>query len=117
MFKVIALIKAKPDISREQFVAHYEQRHVPLVLRLMPQVADYRRNYVEIEGAYLASGVPALDFDAVTELRYRCRADYEAAVALLQDPEIRRVIVEDEEHFLDRERTRLFVVEEVVSKI
>ncbi|MBS0377168.1 MAG: EthD domain-containing protein [Proteobacteria bacterium] len=116
MFKLIALIKAKPGLTREQFMAHYEGVHVPLVLRLMPKIVDYRRNYAQAQGAYLANGITALDFDAVTEVRYASRADYEAVLALLKDPAFVAQIAADEEHFLDRSKTRLFEVEEHISE-
>ncbi len=112
MFKAIALLKARPGLSRERFVAYYEQQHVPLILRFMPQISDYRRNYVQADGAYLGAGVTALDFDAVTELWYSTEADYRAAMAVLNDPAILKAIADDEEHFLDRAKTRMFVVEE-----
>lgn len=117
MYKAIALLKARPGLSRERFVAYYEQHHVPLILRLMPQIKDYRRNYVRAQGAYLAPGVTGLDFDAVTELWYATEADYQAAVAVLNDPAILQQIADDEEHFLDRDNTRMFVVEEHTSPL
>jgi uncharacterized protein (TIGR02118 family) len=116
MYKAIALLKARPGLSKERFVAYYEQHHVPLILRLMPQIKDYRRNYVQAQGAYLAAGVAGLDFDAVTELWYSTEADYQAAMAVLNDPAILKEIADDEEHFLDRDKTRMFVVEEHTSR-
>jgi len=116
MFKAVALLKARPGISREQFVEYYEKHHVPLILRLMPQILDYRRNYVRTADAYLAKDITALDFDAVTELWYRSRADYESAAAVLRDAAVFQQIADDEEHFLDRGKTRMFVVEEYVTQ-
>lgn len=116
MYKAIALLKARPGLSKERFVAYYEQHHVPLILRLMPQIKDYRRNYVQVQGAYLAAGVAGLDFDAVTELWYSTEADYQAAMAVLNDPAILKEIADDEEQFLDRDKTRMFVVEEHASR-
>lgn len=115
MFKAIALLKARGDLSRERFIAYYEQHHVPLIMRLMPQILDYRRNYVQARDAYLAGGISVLDFDAVTELWYRTEADYRAAAAVLEDPAILKQITDDEENFLDRDKTRMFVVEEYAS--
>jgi len=117
MYKAIALLKAKPGISRDRFIEYYEEHHVPLILRLMPQIVDYRRNYVRTDNAYLAPDISALDFDAVTELWYRNKADYEAAAASLNDAAVLKQITDDEEHFLDRGQTRMFVVEEYVSRI
>src|SRR4051794_23140148 len=101
MYKAIALLKAKPGLSRERFIEYYENHHVPLILRLMPQIMDYKRNYLLPETAYIAKDIATLDFDAVTELRYRSKADYESAAALLNDPAILKEIGDDEENFLD----------------
>ena len=117
MYKVIALLKAKSDISREEFIEYYENNHVPLILRHMPQMVDYRRNYVQFDTVDLAEGVTELDFDAVTEFCFSNRADYDSANLVFNLPEVLSEIIHDEEQFLDRDKTRLFVVEEHVSKI
>ena len=40
------------------------------------------------------------------------RADYEAMLAGPDDPEITRKVADDEAHFLDRTKTRFFIVDE-----
>ena len=50
MLKLIALISAKPDISREAFIKHYETSHAPLVKRLLPMIAEYGRSFVCRQG-------------------------------------------------------------------
>ncbi len=117
MYKVIALIKAKSGISRDDFIKYYENKHVPLILRHMPQIVDYRRNYVQFDTAYLAEDVTELDFDAVTEFSFNSREEYDSAYAAFDEPSVMNEIVSDEEHFLDRGKTRLFVVQEHTSKI
>jgi len=116
MYKVIALLKSKPGLSREDFINYYEVNHVPLILRHMPQIVHYRRNYVQF-ATYLAEEVAGLDFDVVTEFCFRNKADYDAANLVFNDPDVMSEIVHDEEHFLDRGETRLFVVQEYVSEI
>src|SRR3546814_13313285 len=46
MVKLVALLKAKEGLSQEEFENYYEKYHVPLVLKHLPQIAHYRRNYV-----------------------------------------------------------------------
>ena len=62
LIKAIALIKRRPDISREQFAKHYEDVHAPLALRYFRDWRGYIRNHVV--GA-LRGGEPA--FDCISE--------------------------------------------------
>ncbi|MQY20534.1 EthD domain-containing protein [Nocardia macrotermitis] len=106
MFKVVALLVRKAGVSREELIAHYEDHHVPLVTSLAPGPIDYRRNYVVSDGV---SG----DFDVMTELTFLDRAAYEAWVGVMYAPG--SGVAADEETFLDRSRTRSFVVDERIG--
>jgi hypothetical protein len=111
----MALARRKPGMSFEAFREHYEARHAPLALSLIPQIHSYVRNYVRhdldhsIDGFEGAGG--GLGFDVVTEITYASREDYEASLRVLDDPEVRRTIAEDEERFIDRSATKYFLVE------
>jgi uncharacterized protein (TIGR02118 family) len=112
MFKCMALLRRKEGLSREAFVEYYETRHAPLIRRLLPGIAEYRRNYVDMEGAFLFPGAPAIDFHVITELWFADRAAYDAFVSAAAEPEVARQIGEDEENLFDRSATRMMVVEE-----
>ena len=111
MIKVNALLKAKPGLSRAAFIAYYETRHAPLILSLLPEIADYRRNYVDRAGAF-ESAVAAVDFDSVTEMRFANRAAYDRFLACAGQPDVAQAIADDEENVFDRAATRMFVVDE-----
>ena len=115
MYKSIALLKRKPELSREDFIAYYENNHVPLIRRLLPGIRGYRRNFIEPEGAFVSADAAARDFDVITELWFADRAAYEAAMAHHERPEVAGAIAADEENFLDRSKTRMFVVDERIS--
>lgn len=110
MYKCIALLKRKAGLSRGDLIDYYETRHAPLILRLMPQIREYRRNFVDPSSAFRFGGAP--DFDVVTELWFDDRAGLETFSARYAEPEIARQIAEDEEKMFDRSATRMFVVEE-----
>jgi hypothetical protein len=114
MIKVIALLKRKDSISHDTFVAYYETRHAPLIRSLLPNILDYRRNYVDRDGAF-TSAAHAIDFDSVTEMRFASRAHYDAFLARAGDPHIADLIAKDEENVFDRTATRMFVVNETPS--
>lgn len=73
MFKCIALLKKKPGLSRAEFIEYYENRHSVLARKLLPGIRDYRRNFLDPDGAVLSPGAPAIDFDVVTEMWFADR--------------------------------------------
>lgn len=109
MFKMILTARRRPDISREDFIDYYDNRHVPFMHRLLGGggASVHRRNFVVAQ----AAGGPGEDFDVFTEVLYKDRAAFEAAVRLYADPEILRQAREDEAQFLIPESIRAFAVD------
>ncbi|WP_156112205.1 EthD domain-containing protein, partial [Prescottella defluvii] len=64
MIKAVALLARKPDLSHDEFVAYYENNHAKLIRRLLPQIREYRRNYLDRDTGIGADGVGPPDFDA-----------------------------------------------------
>ena len=110
--RVIALIRRKPGLSREEFVEHYEQHHARLIAaHKHTWLADYSRNYVEpgaqitkMDGA--AGSLP--DCDVVTVASFRTVEDYEAFSQASQDPDFQAAVLADEQTFMDRDSIRFF---------
>jgi hypothetical protein len=125
MIKICVLVKRRPDLSRAQFIRYYEENHVKLITRLLPQLTGYRRNYICFDdpmtylGPFLtendSSQLAKPDFDVISEARFADRASFESFIAALQAPETARLIAEDEENFCDRPFTRVLVVEEHIT--
>lgn len=116
MFKSIALLRKKPGLTREALIDYYETRHAPLIHSLFDEILDYRRNYVDLAGAFIMDGAGPIDFDVVTEICFADRAAYERFVAKAAEPAIARRIAEDEENVFDRSATRMFIVDERTCK-
>jgi uncharacterized protein (TIGR02118 family) len=110
--KVIAMLKRKPGLAVDDFARYYETRHAPLIRSIAPQISDYRRNYLQREGAILAPGAADPDFDVVTELWFPDRAAFDEAMTAMTSPENAARIARDEENVFDRSRTMFFVVTE-----
>jgi hypothetical protein len=116
VLKGVVLLKRKPGLTRQEFIEHYENRHVPLVRSLLTSIGGYTRNYLDLTpvasggavGAELPGDPP--DFDVITELRFAGKAEYDAFLSALADPEVARRLREDEEVFLDRSTMRMFSV-------
>jgi uncharacterized protein (TIGR02118 family) len=112
MFKVLAFLSKRESIETQEFIDYYENKHVPLICRLAPTPTVYNRRYV-IEK--LTSEGGTIDFDVVTELGFADRAAYLAWMAKLSAPGSGEQVAADETKFLDRSRTRAYVVEEYVT--
>lgn len=110
MPKLIALIKAKPELSREQFIDYYESNHAPLVKRLLPMIGAYHRNYTT--NANWNSERSSFDYDVVTELWFDDQSALDAFYTRIREPDVLAQIRADEANFLQSEATRMFEVEE-----
>jgi uncharacterized protein (TIGR02118 family) len=106
MFKLTVFLAKRADMTMAAFTEHYERRHAPLIERLAPAPVTYRRLYLTRD-APLGRGPDGVDFDAITELWFEDKAAYRTWMAAISVDAVR----EDEERFLDRSRTRAFVVE------
>lgn len=115
--KSIALLRRRPDLSREAFISYYEERHAPLIKSLLPGIVEYRRNFTNFDGAYTSEYAAPFDFDVVTELWFSDRAAYDAAMTIATRHDIAQQIAEDEANFLDRTGNRMFLVDERESKL
>jgi uncharacterized protein (TIGR02118 family) len=110
MFKVFAYLKKRDDMSTEEFRDYYENQHIPLVLKFISMPKVYKRNYL-IRGDEFNVEDPSIDFDCITEAVWDDRAEFTEFINNVNRDEIRL----DEEKFLDRDRLRVYVVEEGVS--
>jgi EthD domain len=109
MITTIALLQARPGMTHDEFVDYYENHHVPLILSLAPAPSAYSRSYLP---ARAERGTEA-DFDVVTRLRFENDAARKDWLARVYAPG--SGVAEDEERFLDRTRTRSWVVDERVT--
>lgn len=112
MVKLIGLLKKKPGLTRAEFIDYYENKHVPLISRLVPMGHDYRRSYTEKMRVNGQETQDAFEYDVVTELWFDQAKDYIAFAEAMRDREIFAQIVADEENFLERSASRILVVTE-----
>ncbi len=118
MLKAVVLLKRKKGLTREAFIHHYENNHVPLVRTLLPSIGKYVRNYLSdasISASRQDAGVnaaPSPYFDVITELWFDDQRAYDKFIADLHDPQTSSRLQEDEERFLDRTIVQTFSVAE-----
>ena len=115
MFKIMAFLSKREDIETRAFIDYYEHHHVPLVRSLAPTPIGYKRSYL-VRGDELNIEDESIDFDVVTELVFPDRAAYLAwREQLARSTAGEPIISQDEQTFLNRRRTRAYVVEEHVT--
>jgi hypothetical protein len=106
VFKTIALMPRRPDLSRDSFQDYYESRHAPLAIRHIHCFVRYVRNHV-------VCAQPEVWFDTLSEFWFENVAATRALVAWHATPDA-RVLQEDEARFLDRQRVVASPVMETV---
>ena len=114
MVKVLAFLTKREGMETQAFIDYYENSHVPLICRLAPTPVVYKRRYL-MRGDDLNREDGSIDFDVVTELGFSDRAAFLAWMTRLSGPGAGEQVATDEAKFLDRSRTRAYVIEERVT--
>lgn len=119
--KMIMFFRRKAGMSPEEFRSYYELEHAPLAVELFPYFRDYRRNYIRHDQRHRRTtgqeNDRMSDFDVITELTFNSRFDYDRMMREMQDPDIRRQVVEDELRFMDRDATVVILVDEEITDL
>ncbi len=119
--KQVDLLCAKPGMSREDFIAYYENVHAPMAMRLLtkngkPLFARYIRNFTvprsQVGLAYAEGPQAEVDFDVMSEFWYWTQDDFDELARYCSRPEVGAEIAECEAQFLDRSRITIFMVDE-----
>jgi hypothetical protein len=119
MFKTVVLLKRRPGMSREDFIAYYESRHAKLAEpRLKLGAVRYVRRYLQPDANPLTGEIPEAEYDVITEMWYPDRATFDRMRAALKAaPDVIAEIAADEQNLFDRSRNRFFFVEERESDL
>ncbi len=112
MFKTVCLLKRRPGMSFEDFVAYYETYHRKIGERVLPTARRYMRRYLHPVPNPLTGEVEELEYDVLTEIWFDSRDAYEAGMAALAAPKTAAEIAEDEEKLFDRSKNRFCTIEE-----
>ena len=109
MIKVSIYLTRRADTSPEEFSDYWRNEHAPLLLSLDDFTSRVRRYVQQYRVREIADEVPSLSYDGVAEIWLDQLTDL---AELFDSPEYRRVVAADEEKFLDRSKTTLFVTTE-----
>jgi uncharacterized protein (TIGR02118 family) len=112
MVKLIAMLKRRPEMTLEEFLAYYTEQHIPLFARTIPRgVADAIVHYVQNHAVALAGGGRDPAFDVITEMGFEDMDGLRTWTSWYLGPE-GEILREDETKFMDVP-ARVVVVTEV----
>jgi hypothetical protein len=117
LIKVVTTLKKKPALTTEEFRAYYENHHRIIGEKYLKDFAvRYVRRYLDAlpdsEGKQLAP-----EFDVLLEIWFSDTASFEACSQRLNEPDIAREIIIDEEKLFDCDQKRSYLVEECESQL
>ena len=105
MLKLIAIIHKKPGLTNEEFERYWKEKHGTVAARVIPGLRKYTQNYlVKLPGVnYEGDGIVELWFD-----------DLESFQKYLtwRQPNEGKILLEDEDKFIDRRKIVRYAVEE-----
>jgi uncharacterized protein (TIGR02118 family) len=105
MLKLIALISRKSGLTDEEFYKYWKEKHGPLAAKIIPGLRKYIQNHlVRLPGI-------KYDGDGFVELWFDNLEAYEKFLTWRQSDGA-KVLLDDEDKFMDRSKLVRYVVEE-----
>jgi len=117
MVKLIFCLTRRADLTHQQFLEHWYQRHAPLVrehakaIGLIKYVQSHGLAHPVDEILRRSRGGPA-GFDGVAELYYESAPALHQAMFDRGAQSAGKALLEDEKRFIDLQKSPLFVCEE-----
>lgn len=112
MVKITVLLTRKDELTHEQFIEYWTQKHTPLLAELPADEVTVRRYVQQYPTGDAIAGVATAEIDAMAELWVDSVAD---AAKWFTSETYQTVVAADEDKFLDRSKTRfLYSTEHVV---
>jgi len=115
MYRVFGFLTKRDGLSMSEFKDYYENHHVPLLLSRAPKPPVHSRRYVNRDEELMRTALQ-VDFHCMVEVAF---ADQDAFLAYMGKlfglEAVDNAVAVDEARFLDRSRTRAYVVDEHVT--
>jgi uncharacterized protein (TIGR02118 family) len=109
MIKVSAFLTRRPDLTHEQFSQYWKNQHASLVMSLDSFTSSVRRYIQQHSLDKCPRGFPIASYDGVAELWFD---DLSSAMTTFDHQDFASIVAKDEENFLDRTKTVLFLSSE-----
>ncbi len=114
--RVVVLLQKKDGMSAEEFKDYYENQHVKLVEKYLPDqgLIRYSRRYLTPMIDIISGKTPKSGVDAITELWFSDDELYHkyATHGTCLDPEADKMLAEDGKNFLNLSKVSAYIIEE-----
>ena len=122
MIKQIVFLKKREDLSMQDFMDYYENQHSQLSRKMgapapMPNAQRYVRRYVKPEANPLTGEVIHPGYDCIMEIWWNTRADFEASMKAIGNPEFLEARKADELKLFASNSNPVITVEEFDSPV
>jgi hypothetical protein len=122
MLKQVVFLKKRDDLTIEQFLDYYENQHSQLSKKVgapppLPNAQRYVRRYVKPEKNPLTGEVIHPGYDCIMEIWWNSRADFEAAMKGLGNPDFLDARKADELKLFASNSNPVVTVEEFESPV
>lgn len=117
LYKILLFMKRRPDMSREEFMQYYEEKHVPLALKYAGGMKSYTRRFISPQTHVETGPCSDLGFDVITELGYDDETIFENTLKYLSTAPLPDEVIEDEERLFDRTSFRVATCIEFVTEL
>ena len=109
MIKVSVFLARRPDLTHEQFSQYWQAEHASLLMSLDSFTSHVRHYNQQHSLNGMPGGLPSLPYDGVAELWFD---DLSSAMTTFGHQDYPSIVAKDEEHFLDRTKTVIFLSSE-----
>ena len=109
MINVSVFLTRRPDLTHEQFSQCWRDKHAPLLMSLESFTSSVRRYTQQHSLNNVLGGFPIFPYDGVAEVWFD---NLSSAMTTLSHPDYDSIVAKDEENFLDRTKTTLFLSSE-----
>ncbi|WP_169569958.1 EthD domain-containing protein [Sneathiella limimaris] len=114
--KLTFCLRRKSGMTADEFHSYWQETHGPLVRKLKTALGVYRYTQIrhvecEIGAAMGAVRNVSVPFDGVAELYWRSMTELETALRSTEGREAGRILLEDEQRFIDLENSPIWLNE------
>lgn len=130
-YTIILFVTRDPSLSFDQFKHYYENTHLPMVYNLIADVwpTKFTRRYIarisrkgfggpanpDRPPLTLRGHMNELDCDCIAELVFGSEDKFQKFYKKIYEKDIAKILVEDENKFLEKGKTRIVVVGETCN--
>ena len=107
MIRSFAILKRKPGLTREEYIHHWKEIHAPIAAKVIPGLKKYIQHH--------PLNMPGIEFDidGIAEIWWEDAASLKSYLSWRETDQA-RVLIEDEQKFIDMQRTIRLFAEQVV---